>query len=312
MNAKGEMLESSYAACRRLCREAGSNFVGGFLLLPRPKRHGMDALYAFMRHTDDLVDNPHPDHLRRQTLLEWRGDLEHALLGNIDRHDRSTSANPLGSQATVGREILPAVADTVRRYRIPPDLLRDVIDGVELDLQKRRYETFDDLRQYCQLVASAVGLACIHIWGFRGPEAFEPARQCGLAMQLTNILRDLGEDVDQDRVYLPLEDLRAYDYSVDDLAAHRADDRFTRLVAFEAERAESYYHDGAELLGLLDADGQRVFGMMMSVYRALLRKIRGRPADVFRRRVRVSKPHKLLIGARWALLPPSTAALVTT
>ena len=310
MNISGEALGNSYAACRRVCREAGSNFVGGFLLLPPAKRHAMDALYAFMRHTDDLADNPHPDHLRQESLVEWRADLEHALLGRFDR-ERETPRRPSphGPEETLGRAILPAVADTVKRYHIPHDLLRDVIDGVEMDIHKRRYETFDELRQYCNLVASAVGLACIHIWGFSGPEAFGPARQCGLAMQLTNVLRDVGDDIEQDRVYLPLEDLRAYEYTVEDLDARRADERFKRLMAFEAQRAESYYRDGAVLLDMLEPDGRRVFGLMMALYRALLEKVRRHSAEVFQRRIRVSQPHKLLIAARWAFLPPRSEAL---
>ena len=134
---------------------------------------------------------------------------------------------------------LPALADTVRRYRIPPEHLYAVIDGVEMDLDSRRYETFEELQPYCERVASAVGLACIHVWGFRGPGAFEPARNAGIALQLTNVLRDLKEDAAAGRVYLPLNDLRDCGYSVDDLMAGVDDERFRRLMAIEVARPSS-------------------------------------------------------------------------
>jgi len=185
-----------------------------------------------------------------------------------------------------------------------------VIDGVEMDLNRRRYETFGELEVYCRRVASAVGLACIHVWGFTGEEALEPARKCGLAMQLTNILRDLKEDARRDRVYLPLEDLRRCGYSVDDLLAGVADDRFLELMSFQIGRAKRLYAEGAELMRCLRPSGRRIFGMMMTTYRALLRKIERRPAEVLRRRVSLSRGQKLRIAARWMLLPPRIAALL--
>jgi 15-cis-phytoene synthase len=302
----------SYAACRRFSRRAGSNFYAGFLLLPRAKRRAMDALYAFMRHTDDLADNPQPANLHTHALVRWRAALEHALLGCFDRpgtepHSPVPSNDP---EEQVGRDLLPALADAVKRFQIPPEHLRAVIDGVEMDLKRRRYETFDELKRYCELVASAVGLACIHIWGFRGPEALVPARKCGIALQLTNILRDLRDDAEQDRVYLPLADLRECAYTEDDLLQGVADGRFRRLVALEVERTEQFYREGAVLLDLLEPDGRRVFGMMMAVYRAILKKIKRRPDDVLLRRVHLSRPKKLQIAARWTLLPPRVTALL--
>jgi len=184
-----------------------------------------------------------------------------------------------------------------------------VIDGVEMDLDGRRYETFEELRLYCERVASAVGLACIYIWGFRGPEAFAPARSAGIALQLTNILRDLKADATAGRVYLPLADLRACDYSLDDLSAGVADRRFHRLMDVEVARAEQFYDEGAELIDWLDPSGRRIFGLMMATYRSLLREIARRPADVFRRHVRVSGLTKLRLLARWSLLPPRRESL---
>ncbi len=203
-----------------------------------------------------------------------------------------------------GRSILPALANAVRRFQIPHEHLFAVFNGVEMDLDRHCYETFDQLRQYCDCVASAVGLCCIHIWGFRGPEAFAPARQAGIALQLTNILRDLKEDAAASRVYLPIEDLRQCGYSADDLLAGVADQRFRRLMTMEAARAERFYAEGAELLEWLAPPGQRMFGLLMATYRGLLRQISRRPAMVFRRRIRLGRLKKLQLLARWSLLPP--------
>jgi phytoene synthase len=253
----------------------------------------MDALYAFMRHTDDLADNLQIACPRRESLVAWRASLEQALIGIF---------KPLA--ASQGHALLPALADAVKRFHIPHEHLTAVIDGVEMDLDRRRYETFDDLRLYCQRVASAVGLACIYVWGFRGPEAFEPARQAGVALQLTNILRDLKEDAASDRVYLPLEDLRQCGYAIEDLGRGVANDAYYRLISLEVDRAEQFYRKGAELMEWLEPDGRRIFGLMTATYHALLRKIARRPAAVFRRHVRLSGPKRLQLALRWALLPP--------
>ena len=197
-----------------------------------------------------------------------------------------------------------------RRFHIPTGHLRNVLDGVEMDLDRPRYETFAALVGYCEHVASAVGLACIHIWGFRGPEALAPARAAGIALQLTNILRDLKEDAAAGRVYLPLDDLRQCDYSIEQLQRGDTGAAFRRLMELEIGRAEQFYREGRRLLDWLDSPGQRLFGMMMATYRALLRKIARRPEDVFRRRVRLIGAKKLQIAARWSLLPPRASALI--
>jgi len=311
MNLSRKAVRASYAFCRRLSRGAGSNFYAGFLLLPRAKRRAMDALYAFMRHTDDLADNPEPARSRREALVGWRAALDHALQGNFGVHpnDRFHRHREEYPEDCAGAAVLPALVDTLRRFEIPRDYLHAVIDGVEMDLEKRRYETFEELQQYCQRVASAVGLSCIYIWGFHGPQALEPAGQAGIALQLTNILRDLKEDVEADRVYVPLEEMRQCGYTVDDLRQRIVNDRFRSLMMMQIQRAEQYYADAAELLGWLEPDGKRVFGMMMSTYRAILARIKRRPEDVLARRVSLSRRKKLQIAARWTLLPPREAAL---
>jgi 15-cis-phytoene synthase len=316
MNSSPAAVETSYAFCRRMGRRAGSNFYAGFLLLSGEKRRAMDALYAFMRHTDDLADAGPSDPSRRVALAAWRAALDDAL------QETAVSPLPLGEGQGVrpetpkgegrrekgeGTAILPALADTARRFHIPREHLDAVIDGVEMDLDHQRYETFDELRQYCERVASAVGLACIHIWGFHGPEAFEPARQAGIALQLTNILRDLKQDAEAGRVYLPLADLRQCGYSVDDLLAGVDNQAFRRLMTVEIARAEQFYRGGAELGRWLEPDGRRIFGLMMATYRALLQKIARDPAVVLCHQVRLGRVRKLQLLARWSLFPPRFA-----
>ncbi|MBX7075066.1 MAG: presqualene diphosphate synthase HpnD [Pirellulales bacterium] len=272
-------LEQSYALCGQIARRAAKNFYYSFWLLPRPQRRGMCALYAFLRHTDDLADAAEPVAARRAALARWRESLGRALAGQFDH------------------PMLPALADTVARYEVRPIDLHAVLDGVEMDLEDRCYETFRELEAYCERVASAVGLACVRIWGCRDPRALTPARQCGIALQLTNILRDLNEDLARGRVYLPQEDLRRFDYSADDLRGGLRDARFQALMRFEIARAEDFYRQGAALSGYLSGESQAVFAAMFSTYRALLAEIKRRDGDVLTARVRLTPWHKWRIAA---------------
>lgn len=282
-------LRASYEECQRITRQATTNFYYSFYALPRVKRQAMYALYAFLRLTDDLGDDDRPRVDRRAALALWREELDRALLGE-----------PRGA-------VFPAVVDTATRFDIPGDYLRAVIDGVAMDLDGRRYETWDELAEYCHHVASVVGLACIHIWGFRDPAALEPARKCGLAFQLTNILRDLKDDAAAGRVYLPREDFCRFGYSPEELQRGVSDDRLRALVRFEIARAEQLYREAAELERYLDADGQAVLGAMVHIYHGLLDKLRRLDGDVLGRRVRLSTWHKMSIACQWCLPRPAWA-----
>ncbi len=273
-------LAASYVRCQRLARRAASNFYFSFLLLPRPKRQAMCALYAYLRRVDDLGDDEALDIATRQRrLADLRENLHDALAGS--------TRDPY----------LPALADTVARYDIPVPYLTAAIDGVTMDLAGTRYETFAELEEYCYRVASVVGLACIHIWGFHSPAALEPARRCGIAFQLTNILRDLKEDAARGRLYLPAEDLRRCGYTVAELEHGEVNQRFAALMRLEIERAEAHYAAAAELEPLLSPDGRRVFRAMAATYRRLLEKIKLRQAEVFERRIRLSWWEKLRIAS---------------
>ena len=276
-------LARSYRYCEEVTRREAGNFYPAFLLLPAPQRRSMCALYTFMRIADDLSDEPSPIPVKRQQLADWRGGLRSALAGRYLHLSH------------------PALHDTVVRYGIPTLYLEAVIDGVEMDLEPVAYRTFAELRNYCYHVASVVGLSCIHIWGFHGAEATRFAEDAGIAFQLTNILRDLGEDAARGRIYLPQEDLDRFGYTVERLGRGVCDSTFHELMRFEVQRARDYYQSGWRLVPRLSPSGQAVFLMMARTYRGLLHEIEERDYDVFRGRVRVPKWKKLMFAL--AVLP---------
>lgn len=276
-------LVTSYGYCTSVARSAASNFYFSFFLLPREKRRAMCALYAFLRKTDDLGDSSEPEDRRRQAMTQWRETFTMALQGSF--------SDP----------ILPAVVDTIMRYRIPEQTFYDAIEGVEMDLVPCHYETFDQLERYCYLVASVVGCACIRIWGFRQERALELAQRCGLAFQLTNILRDVKEDAARGRVYLPCEDLRRFGCCTEDLYQGVCDERVQKVVCFEIDRAELFYCEAAELFSYLDPCSRRTFGAMYDTYFRLLSDIKRRHGDVFSQPVRLGTWRKLQIAVRWAV-----------
>src|SRR5579885_1024 len=214
---------TSYAWCERLARREAGNFYHAFRLLPRDQRRATCALYAFMRVSDDVTDNPGPPEAKRGPLDDWRRQLDRALAGDY--------SHPLH----------PAFHHTVRTFGIPRAYFDEVLLGVGMDLDPVRFETFAELYRYCYRVASVVGLACIHVWGFTAERAREHAEAAGIAFQLTNILRDLAEDAARGRVYLPREDLERFGYGEEQLRRGERDDAFRRLMAFEVARARSYY-----------------------------------------------------------------------
>jgi phytoene synthase len=270
----------SHAYCERLARQQAGNFYHAFRLLPTDQRRGMCALYSFMRVADDLTDTSGATEEKRAAVESWRRQLHEALRGRY--------CHPLH----------PAFHGTVERFQIPVAYLEAVLDGVGMDLDTDRYETFADLYQYCYRVASAVGLACIHIWGVTTGGAQTLAEAAGIAFQLTNILRDLAEDAGRGRVYLPREDLARFGYSEDELGRGIRDGHFTELMRFEVARANGYYDAALPLADLLPPAGRAVFLVMLRTYRGLLDEIVRRDYDVFSTRVRLSRLRKLWLAAR--------------
>lgn len=275
-------VEASYAYCSQVARTEARNFYYSFTVLSPEKKAAMCAVYAFMRHSDDVSDEDAPDGGRGARMTAWRAALDRALRGDYGDD-----------------QILPAFHDTVRRYGIPEHLFHDLIDGVEMDLTRDRYETFEDLKRYCYLVAGVVGLVCLYVWGFDGGEtAYPPAEACGLAFQLTNILRDVKEDAERGRIYLPMEDLRRFGCTEEEVLQSIFTERFRELMRFEAARARECYERALPLLEMIHPEGRPTFVIMFRIYRGLLDRIEERGYDVFSMRARLSTPRKIGIVAR--------------
>jgi 15-cis-phytoene synthase len=277
-------LQASYRFCGNLARQEARNFYCAFLLLPRAKRRSMCALYAFLRHTDDLADEPGLAVDKARAIDAWRFELESAMNG--------------GNSVWPG---FPALADTVARHAIPCDFLKKAIDGVSMDVEPRRFATFDDLADYCYHVASVVGLSCLHIWGYRseGGKAERLAESCGIALQLTNIIRDVREDARNGRVYLPEEDLARFGVDPVELGQGGIpSDRVRALLAFEAERAYAYYAQANPLAPLVDRVGRPVLRTIVGIYRSLLDEIVKRDYRVFDGRISIRPWHKLAVALR--------------
>ncbi len=277
---KGRLGES-YRFCSRIARREAGNFYYSFLLLPPARRRSMCALYAFLRHTDDLADEPGRPDQKRSAIDAWRRDLEQALA-------QEPSLWPG----------LVALGDTVAAHAIPPRHLHKVLDGVLMDLEPKLFTTFDELAVYCDRVASAVGRCCIHIWGYRseGGRAEALADDCGIALQLTNILRDVGEDARNGRVYFPIEDLERFGLTAADLSAPMLDDRRHALFRFAAKRAYEYYERAGPLIELVDPVGRPVLRAIVGIYRALLDEIVRRDFDVLSGRISLPAWRKAAIA----------------
>jgi phytoene synthase len=271
-------IEESITLCNRIARQSGTNFYYSFLVLPKRKREAICAIYAFMRRSDDIADDaPSPD-VAIKGLRAWRETVDAALRGN-------ETSDP----------ILPALADTVRQFRIPPHLFHELLDGSEMDQSITRYETFDDLYKYCYRVASVVGLIVLPIFGYDDEKALVPAEACGIAFQLTNILRDVKEDARMGRIYLPLEDLRRFGVSEQDLFDNRMTDQFRALMRFEADRVNEYYRKAEPLRGMIHRDSRSTLGVMIGVYHGIMREIERREFAVFDEKVRLSTWKKITI-----------------
>ena len=275
-----ESVERSYRYCRAIAKSRAKNFYYSFLLLEKSQRDAMCAVYAFMRQCDDLSDDPATSDgaQLRLAVTEWRLQLDRALAGKGE-----------------GSPIWPAFSDSVQRFKIPHRYFHEMIDGILSDLDPPRIETFDQLRRYCYQVASVVGLTIIHIFGFRSPRALLLAEKCGIAFQLTNILRDVREDAGMGRVYLPEEDLGRFGVAVEQLQSGVEDDRFRELMRFEALRARGFYDESAPLIDLIERKSRRSLWALRAIYMRLLTEIESSGYSVLSRRISVAKPLKIAL-----------------
>jgi 15-cis-phytoene synthase len=289
-------LRTAYGVCRHITRKAARNFYYAFMVLPRRKRDALSAVYAFMRHADDISDDPALPILEKRARLQQWLEALHRVVGGEPTDD----------------PILMAVALSQHRYNIPIELLEKLVYGTAMDCvipaasgqmpapdaPTVLYRTFPELYDYCYHVASVVGLVCIKVFGYRDPAAEPLAEKVGVAFQLTNIIRDIKEDAAMGRIYLPQEDLDRFGLGASMFRESTNTATFQPLLAFEAERARQYYAAGRELIPLVDEQCQPALWCLIEIYSQLLEKIASRNFDVFSQRVRLTTSEKLRIVAR--------------
>jgi phytoene synthase len=299
-------LATAYSVCRGIARREAKNFYYSFIALPREKRNALSAVYAFMRHADDISDDENIPPAERRTRLNAWLEQWHAVLAGTSSDD----------------PVFTALADAQQRFAIPSGLLDQLVQGTSMDLQPqqtekqhvensggiatlaavRTHKTFADLYRYCYLVASVVGMVCIRVYGYEDPRAEELAERCGVAFQLTNIIRDVKEDAGMGRVYLPQEDLAQFGLDVshflDRGGAALDETKLRPLLELEADRAREYYRSADELLLLIHEDSRAALWVMVTIYRRLLEKIAAKQFDVLHGRIRLSATEKIGILTR--------------
>ncbi|WP_417749998.1 phytoene/squalene synthase family protein [Rosistilla oblonga] len=298
MNNSPASIAASYAVAARVARQAASSFYPSFWLLPRAKRQAMCAFYAFARLTDDAADAAGEIADKRRWLNDWRELIEATFAGDlIPPASTFHSAGPESrKRSELAMQILPALQHAQKRYAIAPTLLLEIIDGALADQLDRSITTQQELDTYCYQVASTVGLVCLQIWEFQGEATRQAAIDCGKAFQLTNILRDVREDLQRGRCYLPQADLQRF--GVDpQRPADEQQAAWEELLCYYGDRAESYYQQGWLAWDGIHADGRPMFSMMWHSYHALLKKIRQQPLQVLQRRVRLTWRQKMNIAA---------------
>lgn len=295
-----DQLSHAYAVCRGISRRAAKNFYYGFMVLPSEKRNALSAVYAFMRHADDISDEPGIDpQLKRQKLSEWLDSAKSVF-------DGKATDDP----------VLMALGDAQKKFKISPELFEKLVYGTSLDLDIPSASaespailcnTFEDLKQYCYYVASVVGLVCIRIFGYQDAKAEFLAEDCGLAFQLTNIIRDIKEDASMGRIYIPAEDLTrsnltAANFALGALQTPTQVQQLRPALEYEADRARKYYESAKWLMELIDEDSRAALWVLVEIYSRLLQKIAARNYDVLTERVRLTLWEKLKVLSRGFLL----------
>lgn len=270
---------------KQIAKKSKSSFYYAFSLLSAPKREAMNTVYAFCRKTDDIVDEgSESDDLKYEKLRKWRIELERALLHGSSEYS-----------------LLNKLGEIIKQFNIPIEPFFELIYGMEMDLRQKRYFSFDDLSKYCYYAASTVGLMCIEIFGYKNKSARDYAINLGLALQLTNILRDVKTDANNGRIYLPQEDLERFGYSENDLISNRYNEQFVSLMKYEAERAKSLFNKADSSLAFEDKPSMFAARAMEHIYSKLLIKLEEENFDVFSKRIKVGKFEKAAISVGvWA------------
>ena len=264
--------------CQQKAAQSGSSFYYSFLFLPPERRRAITALYAFCREVDDVVDECADVGVARTKLAWWRSQVA-AIHGGHPQHP-----------------VAQALTTVVPMFNLPQERLQEIIDGMEMDLTQRRYPDFAALKLYCYRVASVVGLLSAEIFGYSNPDTLKYAENLGMAFQLTNIIRDVGEDARRDRVYLPLDELARHNVTVADIMHARENNGFRQLMEFQIERALGYYRDAFALLPAADRHSQRPGLVMAAIYQTLLAEIRADGSKVLTQRISLTPLRKLWIA----------------
>ena len=271
-------------SAKNIAKKSKSSFYYAFNLLPNDKRDAMNTVYAFCRQTDDIIDEgDEANDLKYEKLRKWRIELQKAFAGSSEYI------------------LLNTLAKTILKFNIPVDPFFELIKGMEMDLKKNRYLTFQDLQEYCYRVASTVGLMCIEIFGYKHKSTKEFAVNLGIALQLTNILRDIKKDAEKGRIYLPQEDFKRFGYSEQELLSDTYNMNFRQMMEYEAKRAKEYFDKANRALNLDDKASMFAARAMQHIYERMLDKIIDADYDVFRKDIRVSKFEKVGISVGvWA------------
>jgi phytoene synthase len=270
---------SPHEYCQQKAAASGSSFYYSFLFLPKPKRQAITALYAFCREVDDVADECTDINIARTKLAWWRAEISNLYADNPQH------------------PVTQALAEAVRTYNLAEEHFLEIIDGMEMDLDQNRYRDFKELQLYCYRVASVVGLLSASIFGYSDRHTLKYAHDLGLAFQLTNIIRDVGEDARRGRIYLPMEELAQHAVSEDDILHGRETDNVRRLLEFQIDRAQDYYRRAFEALPEADRRDQRTGLIMAAIYRALLDEIRsGGCEKVLNQRISLTPLRKLWLA----------------
>jgi phytoene synthase len=279
-------VDEAYAFCRDIAHRYGSNFSVGFRFLPAVKRRAVYAAYAWCRWADDIADEP--------------SDSSASVLDRLDAWQRELEATYAGRPS---HPITLALADALQHFAIPKSAFVALVDGCRQDMVKTRYETFAELLQYCELVASSISDISLAIYGYRTPAAIDYGRNLATALQLTNVTRDVGDDLDRDRVYLPQEELQRFGVTERELFDRRDSDPMRRLIEFQIERAAGYFRAADPLVGELTFDARFPTLLMGGVYATVLAKLRRNPLIVLRKRLSLSRVQKILVVVRRLIRP---------
>lgn len=284
---KKHTLDECYEYCKKITRERGTNFYLGFSFLPKEKRNAIFASYAFCRYADDIVDEPGMKNPKK-LLARWKQDLDSCYAGK--------AAHP----------IMVALSDAVKKYSIPKEPFLGLVEGCDMDLSVKRYDSFEDLLKYCERVAVTMSTISLHVFGIKDEKAKEYGKYLSLALQLTNIIRDIGEDAKKGRIYIPLEDLKKYGYSEEELLAGVLNPHFRKLMEFQVTRAKGYFEKANSVLSCIEEDSRFGALLMGAVYAKILERIEKNGYDVFSKKHALNLLDKGVLVGKMIVFPSYT------